>query len=142
MTSALYVAVALGASLTAGQVLPRTPTIPELVATSDGKRLRMGSVIDAKKIPLDDLSKKSHLIVIGKLVKPRGYLTPNGRDIFTDYELSVGQIVVDRGTVGSAPRIGQLPAITVTLHGGDIVLSGVSVSLKEGSRLPWREGAD
>ena len=142
MTSPLYVAVAIGVSLSAGQVLPTTPTIRELVAASDGKPMRKLSVIDPQYISLDDLSKKSHLIVIGKLVKPKGYLTPNDRDIFTDYELSVSQMVIDRASVGVAPRIGQLPVITVTLHGGDIVLNGVNVSLKEASQVQWKEGSD
>jgi hypothetical protein len=93
-----------------------------------------GNLCDCWLLPIRislDLSTKSHLIAIGKLVKPKSYLTPDNRDVFTDSELNVSQIVTDRASVGVAPRVGQLPVMTVTLHGGDLVLNGVSVSLKE-----------
>src|SRR5262245_6247707 len=61
-------------------------TIPETVAAHpDVKVFRMTRLEHSRVMTLRELVAKSDLVIVGRLVQPNGYLSPEGYDISTDY---------------------------------------------------------
>jgi hypothetical protein len=119
------------------------PTIPEVVAAHpELKSHKMTRVMDARVTPLQELAAKADLVVVGQLGKPTSYLTSDAHEILTDYEVIPRQVLIDRASTAVSARPGQIPSSTVTVHGGEIVVNGVTVTLFDLGRVNWREGAD
>jgi hypothetical protein len=76
------------------------------------------SATTVERLGLDDLVKKAHSIVVGKVMSSRTYWTSNGKLILTDFTLDVGEQLK-----GSGPR-----RVVVTTIGGKIGNTELHVS--------------
>jgi len=137
--SATVTILLLGSSL---GFTTQSQTIPERVAENPDKPLSIVSTTDLRLIPMSDLAAKADLIVVGRLVKREGYLSADGREVYTDYEVIPRRVIVDRASTAARGRPGQLSPLTVTVYGGETVVNGVTVTLSDATGPKWAEGAD
>lgn len=59
------------------------------------------------------------------------------RTLFTDYEIVLGNVFVDRGSRETAKRPGVVSPLTLTMRGGTMVIDGTSVTLHDSTRTEW-----
>ena len=130
--------IALLACITAAQ---QSPTLRDQVRASGGKPLGILVRRDAGAVPLETLAKVD-LVARGNLTNPKSYLSQDGHHIYTEYELVPNRVVSDRAGVSTQAKPGVPPRITVTLYGGELVIDGTNVSVTDGTRDSWSEGAD
>jgi hypothetical protein len=121
------------------------PTIPEQMeavqGTLQGRPFTLMQITDLPFYSFDDLARHAEVIAIGQFANGKGWLTPDKRDIYTDYEFVPAQVVLDRLSGRSAKTPGQLAPMTVTLHGGEVIINGVTAKIVDGNLQPWTEGA-
>lgn len=141
MTHLLVMVCLVGVSVplvVAGQ----RPTIPETVAAHpDVKNFRMTHVEDYRVMTLQELAAKADLVVVGQLVRPRGYLSPEGYDIYTDYELIPSRVLIDRALAARSARPAAT-AMIVTVPGGQTSVNGSLVTVEDVRRVKWSDSAD
>ncbi len=116
-------------------------TIPETVAANPGKPITLTDVKDVRIMPLSILVRHAELVVVAQLVRPRSYLSSTGADMYTDYDLVLRKVVINR-VATSGPKPGQLPPLTVRLNGGELIVDKTPVRVLDLSREKWTEGSD
>jgi hypothetical protein len=118
-------------------------TIQGRVARNGGKPLQITPIVDTQPIPLADLSTgATELVVVGKLVKLKSYLSDNRFDVFTDYELVPKQVIVDRAGHMTPKTPGPAPALIVKIRGGELVVDGTRVTVEISSLIKWDDDSD
>lgn len=129
-------------SLLACEATAQQPTIPEHVAQNHGRPVSIPVVRDLVPIPLDKLADDADLIVVGRLVRAKSYMTSDQTDVYTDYDLHSDRVIVDRGAViATASTPGRIPPLSVTVFGGELSVNGTPVRVSDTSLKQWREGA-
>jgi len=116
------------------------PTLREL-ANQQGVS---GAIIDACGPPpsLSDIVEQSDLIVEGIVTARTSYLTPDDRDVFTDYDLTIQHVLLQRKVLASS-RPGIAIPVIFKSHGGMVVIDGVKISVDinvNGARMTLGEG--
>ena len=114
----------------------RAQTIPELARTKPANPIVRGVLRDVKSAPLETLSNEASLILVGRLIRVKSYLTPDKMNVLTDYTIVPDRIIAGQlPLTQSAPGPGAAP--TVTVYGGDVTIDGVTVSaVDHNSELP------
>jgi hypothetical protein len=116
-------------------------TVHDRIAASGGNPVRIVLGTDSPLLPLTELVSESDLIVRGRLVKLKSYLTADGHNIFTDYRLVPTQVYVDRsGMLTLGPKPGNPAPLTVTFLGGELDVEGTRVTFIVTATKQWREG--
>jgi hypothetical protein len=67
---------------------------------------------------------KTDLVVRGVVTQTRSYLSPDEREVYTDYEIRTPSIPY-RASVVTLPKGGNASPVTVTLLGGTVELNGL-----------------
>jgi hypothetical protein len=100
------------------------PTLREM-AIAVGNGSAGGTIGSCGPTPfLADVVKRADLIVEGIVRTRASYLTDEGRDIFTDYDLSILHVLFQREMlVSSRPGV-ALPVIFKS-HGGQVIVDGL-----------------
>jgi hypothetical protein len=116
------------------------PTLREM-ANSHGGITRM--IHSCGPLPsLADVVRRAELIVEGVVTARASYLTADERDIFTDYDLAIRQVLFQREMlVSSRPGI-AMPLIFKS-SGGQIVVSGLRLAVNvqaNSARVTLKEG--
>lgn len=117
-------------------------TIPERVAASNGRPVVILLARDLEPVPLADLVAGADLIVYGKLVRQRSYLTEAKTDVYTEYALKPERVIVDREGALTGSRRGRLQLVLVTVYGGELVVDGTQVRFEDKSLVKWPEDAN
>lgn len=86
---------------------------------------------------LKELACKADAIVIGKVVHKTSQLTEEEDFVFTDYEVSIEEIVKDN----PASQIGTNTNITMTMPGGVVRLDGRVISARLAAQHPFNIGS-
>jgi hypothetical protein len=116
-------------------------TIPDRAAASGGKPVLMVVTRDIQPAAFGELVAAADVIVVGSWVKPRGFLSDDKRDVFTEYQLKLRQVVVDRGAFASTKAPGPTPPLTIVLYGGELMIGETRVRLNDMSLTRWKDGA-
>jgi hypothetical protein len=117
-------------TLSAISVSAQGPTLRELARRGDGV---VGGISSGwAGAPFRSIASRSDLVIEGTLVKHRSYLTPDERQIFTDYEFSVTQVIFQRKPQSSDQPGPPAPLIFKT-EGGTVVFDGVPMMYAEES---------
>jgi hypothetical protein len=77
---------------------------------------------------LADVVRRAELIVEGVVTARASYLTPDERDIFTDYGLAIRQVLFQREMLVSS-RPGVAIPLIFKSHGGHVVVDGLRLSV-------------
>jgi hypothetical protein len=111
----------------------RQGTIPERVAESKGKPVVILIARDLEPVALADLAAGADLIVHGRLIRQRSYLTDAKTDVYTDYEVKPERVIVDRAGPSTLKSPGPTAPIIVTIYGGELVVDGTQVRFEDKS---------
>ena len=112
-------------------------TIPEAIVRGAYGRIRTpGSGVGPS---VDDILRRTDIVVRGVLGEPRSYLSDDQRDVLTEYPM-IEPIFLYQAQFTSASLPGILPTMTVTQLGGTVVLNGVTYTQAEQSLLPLQRG--
>jgi hypothetical protein len=114
----------LAALLSARLVAAQGLTIPEALAQHGASLGRSVSVPSGDVPSVEQVLSSTHLIVRGVVTQTRSYLSPDEREVYTDYEIRNPNIQY-RASGVAIDKGGALSSITVTLLGGTIELNGL-----------------
>jgi hypothetical protein len=92
--------------------------------------------------PFKSIASRADLVLEGSVTTHRSYTTPDERDIFTDYELSVAQVIVQRKPQ-SSDRPGLPKPFIFKTHGGTVVFDGIPMTITDeanGRRVTLKDG--
>jgi hypothetical protein len=106
------------------------PTIPETIEkTKPGTPTWAGRIRELAPRPFEDAVATSDLIVVGSLRRLRTYLSPDARDLYTDFEVVPTSAVAGR----TLPLSNNPGAQTIVLrqYGGTTIINGVRVEIKD-----------
>lgn len=124
-----WIMVILWSTVVSGQ------TLRERVAVSNGKPVEVVLGVDAHQYPISAMAADSDLVVIGKLVPQRSYLSTTEAYVLTDYVLTIQRVITSRGGASTHPAPTIVAPTVVTLTGGELLLDGVRVTMDDTSRL-------
>jgi hypothetical protein len=99
-------------------------TIPEALARHGSSLERSVGVWSGPPPSVESLLSSTDLVVRGVVTQTRSYLSPNQRDVYTDYEVRRPRVLYRVGS-SSDGRPG-VDSMTVTLLGGTIELNGLT----------------
>jgi hypothetical protein len=77
---------------------------------------------------LAGIVQRADLIVEGVVIKRVSYLTPDDDDVYTDYELAIGQTILQQQMLTS-PRPGMVPSMVFKSHGGRVMTDGLDITV-------------
>jgi hypothetical protein len=123
-------------------------TIPERVAEGHaaghprGKPVELESWRDIEPLPLARLAAKAELAVVGRLTRLKSYLSADKVFMYTDYQLTPRQVIVDRAGRQTQSTPGAPPPLIVTFFGGELVVDGTPIRITDTSLTKWDENAD
>jgi hypothetical protein len=107
-----------------------------------GKPLVFTETWDTEPVAFDVLAAYAELIVEGKLTRLKSYLSENKAYIFTDYQLTPKQMIIDRKGILTAKAQGTPRPLIVTVYGGELVMDGTPVRHEISSHGKWDQNAD
>jgi hypothetical protein len=122
-------------------------TIPERVGRElaaghpAGKPVEFEEMVDTQPLPLAKLA-AAELVVVGRLTRLKGYLSDNKSHIYTEYQLTLKQVISDRTARLTPKAPGAIPPLIVTVYGGEMVVDGTPVRVTNSSVGAWDEDAD
>jgi hypothetical protein len=117
-------------------------TIQEFAEASNEKTVRLAGHEDEFVVPLAELSGKAQLILDARLVRPHGYVSPDGMAIYTDYEIVPTRVLRSQiGDVLTSKTPGQQAALRLTVPGGEVTVAGKTVISGWGMQKPIKPGA-
>lgn len=103
-------------------------TIPEIARTKPANPIVRGIFRDVTTAPIETLAKESTLVVVGRLVWSKSYLTADEMNVLSDYS-----IVPEKVLLGTLPlsqgKPGTLATPTLTVYGGDVKIDGITVTV-------------
>jgi hypothetical protein len=134
----LFLLVATAMSAGGGQ------SIPERVASSQGKPVRIDVFSDVSPVQIEELAKGADLIIEGKLVRRHSYLSGDEKHIYTDYEVVQATVISQQRTSDLSPRPTAPPKTgpIVQLYGGELSVGGSDVTVNDNSRERFANGAE
>ena len=115
------------------------PTLREL-AHQGGVRGGIGSGWPGA--PFESIASRADVVLEGTVTTHHSYTTPDERDMFTDYELSVAQVMFLRKPQSSDRPSLPKPFIFKT-HGGTVVFDGIPMTITDthnGRQVTLKEG--
>jgi hypothetical protein len=102
-------------------------TIPDIARTKPVNPIVRGVLRDVTTVPLETLSKEAPLIVVGRLIWVKSYLTADQMNVLSDYAIQPDQVLA--GTLMPTQNVpGKAAAPTLTVYGGEVTIDGVTVS--------------
>jgi hypothetical protein len=121
----------------------RTKTISDLVTQFKGKHRVVGTVVEVPlmevvtqpKTPesyFGKLADQSDAVIRGKVISKTSQVTEDGGFIFTDYDVSVSEVVKNN----SIAPFGGGATITVTHPGGKVLIDGIIIKAEDQAALP------
>jgi hypothetical protein len=115
------------------------PTIPELV-TQAGKSLAGMRLVPSGTPPtVVDVLRDTDLIVRGTLGKSHSYLSPDQREVLTDYDVLKPEFLFER-QLPAAAQPGVPRAVTLTLLGGSVSVGGFTYTFTDKAVQPLNTG--
>jgi len=99
-------------------------TIPERLARA-GRSLNASAPPPSGVMRLDDLLRVTDVIAKGRVGKPRGYLSKDQREIYTDYPI-LNPSVLYRATLSNPKGSDLDSAPRVTMRGGSVTINGLT----------------
>ena len=118
--SVLPLAILLSAQVVAGQ----GPTIPESLAQQGVPLGRSVGVWSGPAPSVEQVLAQTDLVVRGVVTQTRSYLSPDEREVYTDYDIRSPSIQY-RASAVTQPRGGSASTLTITLLGGIVELNGL-----------------
>ena len=101
------------------QHLAQMHTLREVAAANDGHfQMEYNFNTDSKASDLNMLGRGSESVVIGRLTKPRVQLSPNGKMIYTYYEVAIDDTL--KGTRRASTVVVKLPGGSLTFDDGSV----------------------
>jgi len=113
--------------------------IPDLVAR--GVTGRFGAIPSGKTPTVAEVLQKTDVVVRGVIGEPRGYLSPDMTEVYTDYDLKNPVILFQTASSG-AQRPGIAPPLMVTLSGGEVTIGTVKYAQYEEALPALPSGAE
>jgi len=125
MRACLFAVSLALSSLWSGSASSQSPTIPEMLAKA-GTPLTLNLDVPSGPAPsVDQLLETTDVVVRGVVEAPRSYMSPDERDVWTDYVIRNPRILYQ-----SSPDLSHKPgttaAFTVTIYGGAIEINGLA----------------
>jgi hypothetical protein len=117
-------------------------TIPERVAAAERKPVEFVQTVDTEPLPIATLAVEAELIVVGRLARLGSYLSEDQSDIYTDYQLTPKQVIVDRAGRLTPSTPGATPQLIVQVVGGELIVNGTTVKVTDSSLISWNEDSD
>jgi len=117
-------------------------TIPERVALAERKPVEFIETEDTAPLPIATLAVEAELIVVGRLARLGSYLSQDQTYMYTDYQLTPKQVIVDRAGRLTPGTPGATPQLIVQVLGGELVVDGIPVKVKDSSLINGIEDAD
>lgn len=118
----------LACSAVIAQDVDLRPTLPELVRAHSPNPVFQSRTRELFIEPIEQIVPKADLVVHGIVRDAATRLSPDQKDLYTDYVISLKRIVLQRNSA-TASRPGQLGAdIVVSRWGGTTLIDGVSVT--------------
>jgi hypothetical protein len=114
-------------------------TVLEAIARGASGRIRTAP--SGKPPEVATVLRSTDLVVRGTLGEPQSYLSPDQRDVYTDYPLERPVVLFQKRQTAS-DKPGITPAITVTQLGGTISLNGVKFTQTEDGLPPLKPGSE
>jgi hypothetical protein len=122
------------------QLHAQGPTLSELARQGGGVVGGIGSGWPGTPFKL--IAGRADLVIEGTVMNHRTYPTPDERDIFTDFELSVSQVIFQR-----TPQVSERPSppapFVFKTQGGTVVFDGVPITVDvegNGKRVTLKDG--
>jgi hypothetical protein len=112
-------------------------TIPESVAK--GAVAALSTIPSGPTPSVADLLRITDVVVKGTVGLPRSYLSDDERDIYTDYPIS-DPVFIYQLQMTTSRTPGVLPAVTVTLRGGTVMVNGLRFTATEPALRPLQPG--
>ena len=101
----------------------------------------MLTMCDCPEVTLEQLTSTADLIVQGTVRPLQTYLSPDEKELLTDYLVVPTRILLQRAAQTSG-RPGPAAAITLTRRGGTTLIEGVQVSFVDQQVAPLIAGAE
>jgi hypothetical protein len=117
-------------------------TIQDIAAASKEKVVHLATMEDEFVVSLAELSGKADLVLDARLVRPRGYLSPDGMSISTDYEMVPSRFLRSQiGDISTSKTPRQQARLLLTVPGGQATVAGKTVISSFGMQKPINAGA-
>jgi hypothetical protein len=117
-------------------------TIPERAAHAERRPVEFIFTEDTVPLPIATLAVEADLIVVGRLARRMSYLGDEQTSIYTDYQLTPKQVIVDRAGRLTPSTPGATPQLVVQVMGGELVVDGTPVKVTDSSLINWNEDSD
>jgi hypothetical protein len=129
-------ALGLGASSVSTQTISDRLNDP---SRTPGSPVVVGMVGEPIPLSVEELTKRSDLILEGKVSTPRSYINSADTAVITDY-----RVLPIRVLGGTAPAVTDRPGIAgglvVSVYGGEVVRNGVTIRAENHDLRPLKEG--
>lgn len=135
MRSAFAVVMLL--SVTAG-LLAQERTLREMVQERNAP-IEKRSSGNMPPVSMEQLVDEADLIVVGTVGDTTSYVSPDGKDVYTDLVLENVNFVYP-ASAGVTSRPGLVPKVVVTQLGGVVTISGHQVRSTHADLLPLQSG--
>lgn len=141
----MFIRMIAGVTVSALLSLPpptaaQQPTLADRVAASGGKPVTVLVLREDRAGTMAELSQSSDLVVQATLTRLRSYVSDNNMTVFTDYEIVPARILHSRvSSVAAAP--GPQPRLTLTVLGGETIINGTEVTVRNSKLKPIKQGA-
>jgi hypothetical protein len=136
-TIATVVFLSFGVGVAAAQL-----TLPDLAKLRGPKPVSRSRTRELVPPPFEEIVAKADLIVHGRAVATKTYLSDDQMHLYTDYLITPVRVLLQR-TVMSTPVPGATPPpIIVRQFGGEMMIDGVTVSDQDDEQPPLQSGAE
>jgi hypothetical protein len=117
------------------------PTLPERIA-AEHSSIAINVNVDGPTPTLERMLRETNMVVRATVGRAEGHLTPDGRDIYTTYELTSPRIAFS-STKAQMPRPGIIPPpLTLTQRGGTVSIGGYTATVHYDSGATLAPGMD
>ncbi|HXG87050.1 MAG TPA: hypothetical protein VNJ02_01850 [Vicinamibacterales bacterium] len=107
-----------------------------------GQSRTRGTTVPSGPPPhIDEILRDTQLIVRGVVGRPRSYLSPDQRYVFTDYPIERPAILYQR-IIDASRHPGNVPGVTLTVLGGSVVINGLTFTEAVGALPSIEPGTD
>jgi len=120
-------------------VAAQSLTVPELVERTRPEPVYKSRIRELLPPSFDTLVREADLVVHGRANPVRTYLSPDQREVYTDYEITPMAVIRHRGNPPTVSKPGSIP-ILVTVWGGKIVVNGIDVVVQDLNVRPLEPG--
>jgi len=114
--------------------------LSDLAAGSGGQPVIRHIKSDLPSLSLDQLLDNSIVVLEGHVAPLRSYLSPDGCNVLTDYEVTPAAWFVAPPQRSAAPGAGVAQRIVLTLVGGSVEINGTPVSVMNDNMASLPDG--